>query len=257
MLSHCATTCEALLCLDEVEEVVGVEDGIQALARFDESGPFDLVLTDITMPKMDGESLIETLNGRNYHGPIVVLSALGHDEPIIRCMRAGAVDYLIKPVNLNDLHLAISNALTQPAIKPDDFEIDYDPNGWFEISGKSSYGILYRYRRYLNIINTLEIPEAAANEVRLSLEELGRNAIEWGNKGDDSKQVCFSCRILSNKVILSISDEGPGFKPDAVPDPSSDPIGHIEQRQNEGKRLGGYGIHLVRNIMDKVTWNES
>ena len=162
--------CEALLCLDEVKEVIGVEDGLAALTRIDEDEPFDLILTDITMPKMDGETLISTLNERQFAGPIVVLSALGHDEPIIRCMRAGAVDYLIKPVNLNDLHLAISTALSQPPMRPDDFEVDYDANGWFEISGKSSYGILYRYRRYLNILNTLEIPESAANEVRLSLK---------------------------------------------------------------------------------------
>ena len=66
----------------------------------------------------------------------------------------------------------------------------------------------------------------------------------------------FSCRILPSKIILSITDEGSGFKPVDVPDPSEDPIAHIEYRQGQGKRLGGYGIHLVRNIMDKVTWNE-
>ena len=61
----------------------------------------------------------------------------------------------------------------------------------FEVSGKSSYSTLYRFRRYLATINALSIPDEVANEVRLSLEELGRNAIEWGNGEDDTKHVTF------------------------------------------------------------------
>ena len=248
--------CEALERLYGVSDVVGVADGAEALRLYDEDPHFDLILTDITMPNIDGETLISELNQRTYPGPPMVLSALGNDDLIIRCMRAGAVDYLVKPTNISDLHLAVSNALVQAPLKPEEMEIDFDHHGWFEVSGKSSYSTLYRFRRYLSTINALSIPETVANEVRLSLEELGRNAIEWGNGEDDAKSVTFSCRILPSKIILSITDEGDGFKPVNVPDPSADPLAHIESRQKEGKRLGGYGIHLVKNIMDKVTWNE-
>ena len=58
------------------------------------------------------------------------------------------------------------------------------------------------------------------------------------------------------EALKAIADEGSGFKPTDVPDPSADPLAHIKSRQKAGKRLGGYGIHLVRNLMDKVTWNE-
>jgi two-component system chemotaxis response regulator CheY len=242
--------CEALRRLEGVSKVIGVEDGVEALKAIADEGPFDLVLTDITMPNMDGERLIVALNEQNFSGAIIVLSALGNEDLIIRCMRAGAVDYLVKPTSISDLHLAVYNALSQPPLLPEDIEIDYDPHGWFEVSGKSSYVTLCRFRRYLAAINNLAIPENVANEVRLSFEELGRNAIEWGNGDDDSKTVSFSCRILPGKIILSITDEGSGFKPTDVPDPSADHLAHIESRQKAGKRLGGYGIHLVRNLMD-------
>ena len=62
------------------------------------------------MPNMDGESLIKELNERKFAGPVVVLSALGNDDLIIRCA-TGAVNYLVKPTSINDLHLAVSNAL--------------------------------------------------------------------------------------------------------------------------------------------------
>ena len=57
--------------------------------------------------------------------------------------------------------------------------------------------------------------------------------------------------------MIMIADEGEGRDPEGVPDPSEDPIAHVARRQAEGKRLGGYGVHLVKNLMDKVTWNES
>ncbi|TVR43306.1 MAG: response regulator [Planctomycetota bacterium] len=250
--------CETLEELAGVSQVVGVSDGIEALAAIAEAEqPFDLILTDITMPRMDGETLIGKLQEQRYPAALVVLSAHGQDDLIIRCMRGGAVDYLIKPVSINDLYTAVVAAVQHAPDPEIDIHVDYDPFGWFEVCGTSSYSVLYRYRRFLGLLSKLHIPEEVANEVRLALEELGRNAIEWGNRGQRDKRISLSCRILPSKVILVITDEGEGFDPRILPDPSHDPIGHIEQRQKEGKRLGGYGIHLVRNIMDKITWNDA
>lgn len=242
---------------DTIEQVVPVANGLEALAAIDaQEQPFDVILTDITMPKMDGEELIHELKQRRYPAAIVVLTAHGQDEIIIRCMKGGASDYLVKPVGIDDLVLAVTTAANHPPNPDLQLERDFDPNGWFEVSGGSDYSVLYRYRKFLGILNKFRLPDDVTNEVRITLEELGRNAIEWGNDGDPSKKVRFGCRILPAEVIILISDEGQGFVPDSVPDPSIDPLGHIKRRQEEGKRLGGYGVHLVRNIMDKVTWND-
>lgn len=247
---------ETLSEVEGVAEVVSVADGQEALEAIDAHEAFTLIVTDITMPRMDGEAFIAALRERNYPAAIVVLTAHGQDDLIIRCMRAGAVDYLIKPVSINDLLTAVCSGIQHAPAIDQAIDVEYDPYGWFEVSGASSYSTLYRYRRFLGLLSKLHLPDEVANEVRLALEELGRNAIEWGNQGDPAKRVSFSCRIMPSKVIVVITDEGSGFKPDAIPDPSKDPLGHIESRQREGKRLGGYGIHLVRNIMDKITWNE-
>jgi serine/threonine-protein kinase RsbW len=171
-------------------------------------------------------------------------------------MKNGAADYLVKPVGIDELLLSVSSAMNQSPLDEHDMAVDFDPHGWFEVTGNSDYTVLYRYRKFLGLLNRFRIPEPVANEIRLTLEELGRNAIEWGNRNDRAKKVRFGCRILPSKLIILIADEGEGFDPGDLPDPSVDPIAHIETRQNMGKRLGGYGVHLVRNIMDKVTWNE-
>jgi CheY-like chemotaxis protein/anti-sigma regulatory factor (Ser/Thr protein kinase) len=237
-------------------QIVTASDGREALdAIASAKEPFHLILCDIIMPRMDGEALLGELRKRKYPAAIIMLTALGQDEMIVRCLRQGACDYLVKPVGIDDLLAAAVNALQHMPLLGNVIEVEYDPHGWFEVAGESDESILYKYRRFLGLLDKFKIPEPAASEVRLSLEELGRNAIEWGNHNEHSKKVRFGCRILPGKVIVYIEDEGAGFDPDAVPDPSIDPLAHLEHRKRGGKRLGGYGIHLIKNLMDKLIYN--
>ena len=245
--------------LSELGPQVHVEqagDGREALAMIDAATqPYDLVVSDIIMPHLDGEGLLAELRQRRYPSAVLMLSALGQDDTIIRCLRMGACDYLVKPASIDDIANAAANALTHRPLINADVEVNYDRHGWFEISGATDNSVLFKFRKFLGLLDVFKMPEPAAGEVRLALEELGRNAIEWGNRLDKGKKVVFGCRILPGKVIVYIEDEGEGFDPTVVPDPSIDPLGHIEHRKTSGKRMGGYGIHLIRHLMDKVVYN--
>ena len=162
-----------------------------------------------------------------------MLTALGQDDMVVRCLRQGACDYLVKPVRIEDLTAAAANALQHMPLIGSALEVEYDPHGWFEVSGHSDASILYRYRRFLGLLEKFRVAEPAASELRLTLEELGRNAIEWGNKFDKNKKVTFGCRILPGKIIVYIEDEGAGFDPGIVPDPSLDPLAHIQNRHRQ------------------------
>jgi len=246
---------ETLMDLGEVQ-VVTAADGVEALEQLDAAAkPFDLIVCDISMPRMDGEQLLGELRRRQYPAAVIMLTAIGQDDVILRCLRQGACDYLIKPVTVDDLLTAAANALQHAPRLNAELTVEYDPHGWFEVSGANDHSVLYKFRRFLGLLDRFKIPDPAASEIKLALEELGRNAIEWGNRNDPTKQVTFGCRILPGKIIVYIEDQGDGFQPDAVPDPSTDPIAHIERRKSEGKRLGGYGIHLIRNLMDKLIYN--
>jgi len=246
---------ETLMDLGDVQ-VVTAADGVEALERLDAAAkPFDLIVCDISMPRMDGEQLLGELRRRQYPAAVIMLTAIGQDDVILRCLRQGACDYLIKPVTVDDLLTAAANALQHAPRLNAELTVEYDPHGWFEVSGANDHSVLYKFRRFLGLLDRFKIPDPAASEIKLALEELGRNAIEWGNRNDPTKQVTFGCRILPGKIIVYIEDQGDGFQPDAVPDPSTDPIAHIERRKSEGKRLGGYGIHLIRNLMDKLIYN--
>ena len=232
------------------------DDGREALRLVEAADePYDLIVSDIIMPNMDGEALLGELKRRSYPAAVIMLTALGQDDIIIRCLRLGACDYLIKPVGIDDLLVAAGNALHHMPLLSRPVEVEYDAHGWFEVSGQSDPSVLYKYRKFLSLLDKFRLPEPHCSEVRLALDELGRNAIEWGNKGDLSKKVKFGARILPGKIIVYIEDEGEGFKPETVPNPSLDPLAHIDARRQSGKRLGGYGIHLIRHLMDKLIYN--
>lgn len=83
--------------------------------------------------------------------------------------------------------------------------------------------------------------------VRLAIEEALANAIRHGNGLDREKRVRIGCKMAPKRLVVEVSDEGPGFEPKAIPDPTSPE--NIE-------RPGGRGLLLMRSFMTRVEFNE-
>ncbi len=90
--------------------VTAAFDGRSALEQV-ETSPFDLVLTDVKMPHMDGMELLAALAERAPGLPVVVMTAYGTIADAVEAMRRGAVDYLTKPVDQETLLLVVEKAL--------------------------------------------------------------------------------------------------------------------------------------------------
>ncbi len=83
-------------------EVTEAADGRQALARFKQE-PFDLVLTDQKMPDLSGLELLEGVRAITPEAAVMIMTAYGTIETAVSAIKAGAADYLTKPVNLDEL----------------------------------------------------------------------------------------------------------------------------------------------------------
>lgn len=83
--------------------------------------------------------------------------------------------------------------------------------------------------------------------IRLALDEAVANAIEHGNRHDPNKNVRLSAEISGERILVSIQDEGPGFKFDSVKDPTLDENLELPQ---------GRGLFLIRNFMTHVWHND-
>ncbi len=86
-------------------------NGVQALEKLQSDGSFDLVLTDINMPEMDGLTLLENLPAIDPTLKAVVVSAYGDMQNIRTAMNRGAFDFLTKPIDFADLKITINKTL--------------------------------------------------------------------------------------------------------------------------------------------------
>ncbi|WP_437731212.1 sigma-54-dependent transcriptional regulator [Sorangium sp. So ce1335] len=91
-------------------------DGAEALELAAERPP-DVVVTDLKMPKMDGMALLGKLREQDPALPVIVVTAFGDVASAVQAMRAGAEDYLTKPVDFDALLLSIERALERSALR--------------------------------------------------------------------------------------------------------------------------------------------
>jgi DNA-binding NtrC family response regulator len=73
--------------------------------------PFDLILSDVVMPRRDGLKLLEDLKAAGVAAPVVMMSGQAHIEMAVRATRLGALDFLEKPLSTEKLLVTVENAL--------------------------------------------------------------------------------------------------------------------------------------------------
>ena len=104
-------TYKMLLCLESFE-VEAAENGAEGLTLFKEQ-PFDLVLTDRNMPKMDGVGLIKSLRKLGSDVPIIMISGSLHSDPLPPDVAPEVCVALPKPAFPKEIRAAISFALSR------------------------------------------------------------------------------------------------------------------------------------------------
>ncbi|MFN7319970.1 MAG: sigma-54-dependent transcriptional regulator [Methylobacterium sp.] len=96
-----------------------VEGGAQALDRLnDRSKPkIDAMVLDLVMPELDGMTVLARLKAMEQAPPVIVQTAHGSIDAVISAMRAGATDFVVKPVGAERLQVSIKNALRVDALE--------------------------------------------------------------------------------------------------------------------------------------------
>ena len=90
--------------------VTGVSNGREALQAMAENY-FDLVISDIMMPEMDGYELVESLRQSGHTLPVLMITARGSFDDMRQGFLSGTDDYMVKPVNVNEMVLRVGALL--------------------------------------------------------------------------------------------------------------------------------------------------
>lgn len=99
--------------LDEDYSVDALSDGDEALVRLDEGRPLDVLILDLAMERVGGFEVLEHVRARpDLDGlPVIVLSGTDASDERVRCLEAGADDFLVKPFNPRELLARVKNLL--------------------------------------------------------------------------------------------------------------------------------------------------
>jgi two-component system response regulator PilR (NtrC family) len=218
----------AELLSDEGYEVLQAGNGKEAhdvlLQR-----PVDLIVSDIRMPEMDGVQLLGHAKQIAPQTPMIMVTAFGTVESAVQAMRAGAHDYLLKPVQFDDLIIKVQRALEFGEMVKTKQVIDEQlasASTFHNLVGESkSMGKLFDTVKKLSTVksNVLIVGESGTGK------ELFARAIHYNGLTRDKAFVAVNCGAIPDSLIES---ELFGYRRGAFTGAMRDKVGYFEAANN-------------------------
>lgn len=255
-------------------QVAYASDGVDALQRLEADTP-DVIVTDLQMPEMNGLELVREIRRRHLLTPVILMTAQGSETIAVEALQVGAASYVPKRLLANMLAETVHRVLgvagelqtkrtlmQRMSVMRCEFVLSNDPT--------ILASLVSHLQSVLNDMGALA--ESEHIRVGVALEEALLNAAYHGNLEVDSKlreqdyssfyamirerseMVPYCDRSIYVDAIIRpdglryiVRDEGPGFDPSSLPDPT-DPV-NLD-------RPSGRGVLLMRTFMDEVQYNE-
>jgi CheY-like chemotaxis protein len=252
---------------------VYASSGNEALAALDREQPA-LVLTDLRMPGMDGLELLEVIRRRYPLVPVVLMTAHGSEDLAMQALKRGAASFVPKRRLETDLADTLEQVLAAA-------QTHRQQQRLLEcLTQLDSHFVLSNDRELIPPLITyfqeqmarFQVCEPSSRvRVGVALEEALLNALFHGNlevssdlrqenedeyhrladrrRGESpyrERRIFLDASISRAKAVFVIRDEGPGFDPNRLPDPTDLP--NLEL-------TSGRGLLLIRTFMDEVTYN--
>jgi len=264
-----------LLERDSEFQIEYAADGAEALRRMEASPP-DLVVTDLMMPEVDGLQLVEQARADYPLVPVILITSKGSEEIAGQALRRGAASYVPKRELPGDLLGTVRRVLGVSARQRDLsrlMECLARNDCEFVLQNDSAlFPPLVSYLQdglgHLGLCG-----DADRTRVGVALEEALSNALYHGNlevgselREEDGgayhemvrermhqppysqRRIRVQAALSPEKAVFVIRDDGRGFDPSALPDPT-DP--------ENLEKASGRGILLMRTFMDRVEFNDA
>jgi len=180
----------------------GVDDGSRAVELAKEK-PFDLILMDVRMAVMGGIEALKEIKSYNPSIPIIIMTAYSNVESAVEAIKAGAYDYLTKPLDFDMLRLTMERALEHVSLKAENQELkerlvsSFDPGN---IVGRSE-----AIRRLMDMVAMIAPSEATVliNGESGTGKELIAKSIHFNSSRKNGPLVTVNCAALSETLLES------------------------------------------------------
>ncbi len=257
-------------------DVILADNGQTAL-EIASSQNFDLIISDISLPKLNGVQFIKKLRFEGNLTPIIVITGDSDIQLAIDVFRLGAVDFFLKPFRMEALRVRIQkyeNAELDMAVLFKNNEVAFQ-NSELNIEIHPKIKNINKYVALIiqHIQSNPHVKDDDLLSIKVVLYELLANAIEHGTAGisykekqlilesnndyfdvvdnlckKNDRKILIYFRIDDKGIVIKITDQGKGFDLHDIPSPIDDPRGNL---------LNGRGIFLVRMNIDTISYNQS
>jgi DNA-binding NtrC family response regulator len=187
-------------------ETVVVDSGDTAIALLTapDAPAIDAVLLDLVMPGLDGMGVLAKIREIGLSIPVVVQTAHGGIDNVVSAMRAGAQDFVVKPVGMERLQVSLHNALTASALKGELQRIRHSREGRLTFAD-----IVTRSEVMAGVMRTAR--KAAASTIPVLIEgesgvgkELFARAIHGSGERKSKPFVAVNCGAIPDNLVESI-----------------------------------------------------
>jgi anti-sigma regulatory factor (Ser/Thr protein kinase)/CheY-like chemotaxis protein len=234
-----------------------VFDGREALKLL-RSNPCDVVFAGQGRNGLDPLTLLRRVHAIRPETRVIV-SGEADPELVVGAMRRQAYSYFHKPLPTGLVADMVQQALSAESWR-DDIRVFSAKPDWVTLEVRCKLDVADRATHFLRELEP-DLPAQTRDDVTAAFRELLMNAIEHGGKSDPRKRVRISLLRTGRSLIVHIADPGSGFSLDLLPhaaisNPKDEPTRHVEVREGEGRRPGGFGILMSRNLVDELLYNE-
>jgi len=178
------------------------QNGLEAIEKI-EKDVFDLVLTDLKMPGMDGLELLKVIKGTRPEVMVILMTAYGSIETAVEAMRIGANDYITKPIDLNELLIHISRTQKENLLLRENQLLRMEVRKKFEFNN-----IIGKSKKMQEIFSLIEKVAPGNSTVIIyggsgTGKELVAKAIHYNCPRADRPFIPFNCGAIPETLVES------------------------------------------------------
>jgi diguanylate cyclase (GGDEF)-like protein len=176
-------------------EVVTASTGEEALERL-ERERFDVVVTDLVMPGMDGSVLVQRIKERVPDQEIVVVTGVGDVKTAVEAMKLGATDYQLKPIDRTSLCRSLEGLLQRRRLR--------EEHARLMAENLEYMGVLSLFERAMGLFSTLALEPLCERIVEaLCLETRAQGGVFWVSRDDESGRL----RLAAVRGLVRVDEE--------------------------------------------------
>jgi anti-sigma regulatory factor (Ser/Thr protein kinase) len=238
-----------------MEYAAGNADALQRLRL----RSFGVVITSPDSAVEEDLALLEEIRVIRPGIKCILLAHSSTPDEVIAAMRARVFACFTPPFDPSDVANLASKAASDSQWR-DDIQILSARPGWVSVRVHCRLITAERLLTFAKELST-RLPEETRQEMMQALREILLNAMEHGAAFNAEQVVEVTAVRTARSFVFYVRDPGSGFRRESLghavtADLSDDPVAHIELREKEGMRAGGYGLLLASGTVDELIYSE-